>query len=1057
MAKEQLLAIGVLGVPSNTILAACLEPTPPANHQENSDSRHWIPCFTQPKRNTPSKDCSLWEALQFICASGIASAFVYDTAKDSPIRECSSNSESRTPQYTFFRVFVRPSDREGWRIMAKMGVAKSRLCRKMILLVLQNVVVDNSVWTVPTYAEYERQRPSRGLFVYKPSDIGLSALYQAMPSPAPVSFDPQTSSPNLTPSLLNECLTLPIIPGMRTALFNYQRNTLWKLLQRELCPQRVLDPDLVCCHTADSGSGYWIRLGTGDIYQDPIFYEEVRGGIICEDMGTGKTCICIALILKTRDQISEPPVDCVDGKLFLQRSKEWLHAVRDLEPDLIDIMPDSHPHSLRELAASTILTTGIPYRDYKTHLPRPIYKFLKHSWTYYLKCPPQTVRQGRKTSEKAIVPSRRIYLSSTTLCVVPDTLVNQWQTELIKHVHDRVVKLIVITNPKDQVPPAEKLLLADMVLISHQRFGLEYGRDGGTFGLASGHSSPLCDIRWMRLIVDEGHSMARKSEASSQVAMAALLKCDRRWVCTGTPMPNAFKMDDAEDGLVYSQAEDTKDLQKLGSLLADFLKIEPYASNKDLFRNIIVKPFLDRQFRGFEKLRDLMSRVMIRNRQVDIERDIKLPPLYERQVLLDFGPVQRITHNCLLSAIGANAILSEREHQDYFFHPSQGKALREVIQNLFASTFWYAPSSLIPLVISTLQNVRNGLVDRSFSDQDLNQLLDIERVLVEAQEFGLWTRIVQQEELVYGAVGVPETISQPFISESDASFLQGAAIYQGQQLEHLVAALKKARLEPPPTAQEEGVGIAGPTPPADIIPHPMIISTSSTKLSYLADQLLLHSPHEKIIVYAQGYNEIHYVHELCRLAKIRCILFHRQQKVSERAGSVTTFNTSENAPVIIMDVKLAAWGIDLSSASRVYFLSPVWGRDVERQAVKRAHRIGCTKPVYVETLVVRGTFEEEMMSRRQEMGSMQPSSKVTDDGKMRAVLSRATLVPAEKSTEFPLQPLMYPVKMQDKEWSDYYEKSESRTITEEPSKKRQSNNDDDAGDSHSPPRRVKFL
>lgn len=93
-----------------------------------------------------------------------------------------------------------------------------------------------------------------------------------------------------------------------------------------------------------------------------------------------------------------------------------------------------------------------------------------------------------------------------------------------------------------------------------------------------------------------------------------------------------------------------------------------------------------------------------------------------------------------------------------------------------------------------------------------------------------------------------------------------------------------------------------------------------------------------------------------------------------------TFNTSENVAAIIMDVQHAAFGIDLSSATRVYFVSPVWQTATMRQAVKRAHRIGQTRPVYVETLVIRDSFEEAILRRGELDESLDPSMGISGDG-----------------------------------------------------------------------------
>ncbi|ORY73380.1 hypothetical protein BCR37DRAFT_335221, partial [Protomyces lactucae-debilis] len=68
--------------------------------------------------------------------------------------------------------------------------------------------------------------------------------------------------------------------------------------------------------------------------------------------------------------------------------------------------------------------------------------------------------------------------------------------------------------------------------------------------------------------------------------------------------------------------------------------------------------------------------------------------------------------------------------------------------------------------------------------------------------------------------------------------------------------------------------------------------------------------------------------------------------------------------VIVMDLRLAAHGLHLSAATRIYFVQQVWSRAIESQAIKRAHRIGQTREVFVETLVLHGTVEEAMTRRR---------------------------------------------------------------------------------------------
>ena len=97
-----------------------------------------------------------------------------------------------------------------------------------------------------------------------------------------------------------------------------------------------------------------------------------------------------------------------------------------------------------------------------------------------------------------------------------------------------------------------------------------------------------------------------------------------------------------------------------------------------------------------------------------------------------------------------------------------------------------------------------------------------------------------------------------------------------------------------------------------------------------------------------------------------------------------------------MDVKQAAHGLNLSSASRVFFVNPIYSPALEAQAIKRAHRIGQTKPVFVETLVLEGTVEEAMLERstnmtRDEHGRAAKS--LTDDWGMAQIIQNARCLP----------------------------------------------------------------
>ena len=97
-----------------------------------------------------------------------------------------------------------------------------------------------------------------------------------------------------------------------------------------------------------------------------------------------------------------------------------------------------------------------------------------------------------------------------------------------------------------------------------------------------------------------------------------------------------------------------------------------------------------------------------------------------------------------------------------------------------------------------------------------------------------------------------------------------------------------------------------------------------------------------------------------------------------------------------MNVHQAAHGLHIASASRVFFVNPVWQPNVEAQATKRAHRIGQTRPVYVETLVLKDTLEDQMLQRRKGMTAQEHQKaerSLLDDDTMSTIIKNARFIP----------------------------------------------------------------
>lgn len=92
---------------------------------------------------------------------------------------------------------------------------------------------------------------------------------------------------------------------------------------------------------------------------------------------------------------------------------------------------------------------------------------------------------------------------------------------------------------------------------------------------------------------------------------------------------------------------------------------------------------------------------MVRHRLSDVE-DL-LPPVDERVVVLEGSYQDKLSLNLFSMFINFNSIQSQRTDRDYFFHPSQRKALLQLVSNLKQASFFggaFFPKSDIERAVS---------------------------------------------------------------------------------------------------------------------------------------------------------------------------------------------------------------------------------------------------------------------------------------------------------------------------------------------------------------------
>lgn len=98
--------------------------------------------------------------------------------------------------------------------------------------------------------------------------------------------------------------------------------------------------------------------------------------------------------------------------------------------------------------------------------------------------------------------------------------------------------------------------------------------------------------------------------------------------------------------------------------------------------------------------------------------------------------------------------------------------------------------------------------------------------------------------------------------------------------------------------------------------------------------------------------------------------------VWQREMAIKSFNTHDDIKVIMLSSESAASGTNLTKASHVILLDPVYGsyeyrKNTEWQAIGRAHRLGQTNEVTVVRFIIKNTVEEEIYNLNLEEDKLQ--------------------------------------------------------------------------------------
>ncbi|KAF7337866.1 Helicase C-terminal domain-containing protein [Mycena venus] len=697
----------------------------------------------------------------------------------------------------FIRIYLIPYDLPG--VQGRLRVRRDEIvgpARRCLSGILSKISRSPESWE-------GRSVPDSALVI---PGTTLSGLYETLPSP--LGFVTASSTP-VAQRLLDFSDELGNL-GFRSTLHRYQRRSVAAMVQKEM--DLTDDPD-------------------------PLFLPSVhlsppcRGGILCEELGTGKTVMILGLVLSTIRQISEPEPSILDPRPILTPiafrhfpSEEFATARTRFFRNKTKSNGCTPPRvpTLVELLLHKMVTCPVTFvPESQTHRYARVEEHVedlehltalkKDNIPFYLDYQGEPIDNERTNKRRAPARGgpRLLYLTSATLIVVPQNLLLQWTQECSLHCEDSL--RVCVLRGRDPIPPARVLATEyDIVLMSYSRFTAEdrTNNKGQTDSMWRGCTcaeysaarvpkcvckpppcSPLLQIRWKRLVIDEGHVSASLSTVLTP--FTKILSVERRWIVTGTPTTNLLglnlgkKINEEADAIpsetseiVSSRApsegpepvevdespssaprvwtrDDGEDLTKLGNMIAHFVGVPQLLAKPATLRDAHQgraprSAWAPDWCGGGADAVDVLGYVSA-SVIADVEEEVKLPPVSQELVFLDLDPLAIKSYNAFQASIAINAVTSERKDQDYMFHPRNVAFLQEAVQNMSQIMFWSVDENFYNAdeQLRTREEKMKKLDPMTTSPEDFELMNNAFSALEAASKDLLWRALQSHEDVPY--------------------------------------------------------------------------------------------------------------------------------------------------------------------------------------------------------------------------------------------------------------------------------------------------------------------
>ncbi|KAG9597155.1 hypothetical protein KCU86_g5823, partial [Aureobasidium melanogenum] len=906
------------------------------------------------------------------------------------------------PSRAVLRIYVLPSD-VGHRFLQQ-----DRGLDTHLFSLIRSLDVSPSAWNGQPDVQDSFEMYATG------EEGSLYYLFNNIPSPNPTAK--RISSHFHRESMLDLLDSQYQLPGLKTVLYPYQRRSAAQMLQRECEDKLELDPRLEKRIALD-GTTYYYEPWDVSFLRSPRFYESCKGGILAETMGLGKTLICITLILATRGYLPHTPA----------------------QYDRVAVRPKVA--SLLDMAISAVNRHSAPWPSFferheeftGEHMGHCIDLMRQNVPSYEV--PIEPIRWNRNTTLPA--PKKDLYVSPLKSLHFLRIIIDEGHGMATENTRIATVASKLVEASHRWIvsgTPAKDLIGVEMDLVgpvSHS--GTPAPSDDANSQSGSGYSSNAAESLRRGTLLSQRKAYSAKDEKDGAVrsigSMASHFLKIRPWCSAederGSDWINYFFRHEMfrprtrtfssfsrclrqtlDSIVIRTQSGDVERDIELPPLTHEIVRLEP-----SFYDKLTVNAFVF-----------VLTANAVTSERTDIDYIFHKNSGKERTQLLSNLRASAFYWTGF-SASDMEAAIEQSE--GYIKKPT--KSCSEEDENLLrrcvnqarimvGSEGWKKLTQSHEVGLFVRDWPTESAVFWSFdrADSPVAQVLCGATQLIQAQD-----HVNRQTELTDPAEGLagtgikalsfllshsdektPVLVKAGIPSSSLAASQAGSKRSTGAKTPTPKPKAESPKRKNPVSAETQSDVRDAQLPDNSALRKTSIVGTTSAKLSYLLSRIEEFYGDEKILVFYDNDNTAYYIAQALEVLHIDYLIYAKSLLPAVKADYTVRFNQRPEHRVLLMDVGQAAFGLNFPSASRVFFINPVNRPQVEAQALKRAHRIGQTREVHAETLILKGTIEEKIFERARAMSRTEHKNakELDDDGGIREIIQSAQPIPVRATT-----------------------------------------------------------